>query len=217
MDVIQILNCMNITIDTLNMMRMDAYHKHGAWLLKNEPNALNVFSILDKVTTVPLELLGYYRHIWRVPSNRPSEHDMEERIEVITRMCYISFLSIVEYFMKDCLRKTRSGPILPWYKKKKKSGYISFGGILSESKKKNIISSSEYDIWDGTRSLRNALVHNNGIADFDKIWDIDGTIVKFRKDNPIRKKLWAYSKIIDTLSLLTRKWAEKYLGLHSIS
>ena len=215
MDAIQILGAMDVTIDTLNKMRMDAYHKHGKWMLKNAPKELNVFTILDKVTTVPLELLGYYRNIWLIPSNRQPEHDMEERIKVITGMCFISVMSVVEYFMKMCLRRTQSGPMLSWYNKKK-NGYISFGGILKESREKDIVTQREYLAWDGARKMRNAEIHNNGIADFDEIWSIDGTIVKFRKNKPIQLKLWAHSKIISSLCAYTRTWAERYLESHTI-
>lgn len=149
MNVVQILNNLEIIIDRLNAKRIEAIREHGSWILKTEPNAFNVFSVFDKVVTVPLELLVYYRALWKNPATRQPEHDMEERIKVISGMCFISCLSAVEHFMKECLRKTLKGPLLSWYKKKQKAKrHISFGEILEESKAQGIISQSDLDELD---------------------------------------------------------------------
>ncbi|MFW9888994.1 MAG: hypothetical protein ACFFER_12475 [Candidatus Thorarchaeota archaeon] len=216
MNFIQIMNNLGIIIEKLDAMRLEAVNKHGSWILKTEPNAFNVFSVFDKVVTVPLELLVYYKALWENPATRQPAHDMEERIKVITSMCFVSCLSALEYFMKDCLRKTVKGPLLSWYKGiRKEKRHISFYDILEESRDEGILSQSDFDKLDGVRLLRNALVHNNGISDLDYKWKIDDVILEFKKDHPVRHKLWAYSGLIETINRQTGGWAKEYLEPHS--
>lgn len=214
MDFRKILNNIDLIINTLNEMRMRNYRENTIWIHQAEPNMLNIFALIDKVTSVPLELLVSYWESWQIPSRRHSEHDMIERIKVIMNMCLISSLSAVEYFTKDCLRKSISGPIFEWYKRPKEKRYVSFGSILSQSKKAGVISELSYEYWDGLRKLRNALVHNNGVSNFEKEWDIDGVTARFRKNKPVRYKLWAPSSFISTANRLTRLWAGNYLKTH---
>ena len=212
-----IMNNLKIIIDRLNAMRITAVCEHSSWILKAEPNAFDVFAVLDKVVTVPLELLLYYEALWMNPATQQPEHDMEERIKVISHSCFVSCLSAVEYFMKDCLRKTVKGPMLSWYKKKEKAKkHISFYDILKKSQSYGIISESDFNKLDGLRLLRNALVHNNGFADFDCEWNIDGVVVTFKKEGSIRHKLWGFSGLIETINQQTERWAREYLQRHSI-
>lgn len=219
-EIARLFNDVDRIIIKLEAMREDAYYEHGSWLLKHEPKATNVFSLFDKYTTVAIELLLHYEKVWKDDSERPSRHDMEERVKIVIGSCFTSCLSVVEYFMKDCLRRMQGGPLQRWHNdklrnlKKRKGGYIGLRAILLISKDKGLISQSDHESWTGARLLRNALVHNNGIADFSKEWDIDGTTVKFREGKPIRHKLWAHSAIVASICRLTRKWTESFLELH---
>lgn len=213
----QIMNNIEKIIKLLNSIRMDAYHKHRVWLKQTDAMAIDIFSLLDKATTVPLELLVYYKDTWKNPEHRQPEHDMIERVKVIMNMCFIAFLSMIEHFMKDCLSRLTSGRLLHWYQEEKgKSSHLSFYSLLSASKSSKIISESEFDIWNGARILRNSLVHNNGIGELDETWNINGTSVKFRKNKPNRYKLYIPAYIILLLSEYTRLWLERFLKDHII-
>ena len=80
--------------------KLEAYSK----CLNNYYRDINAFIMIRNYLKLTLELLNYYRDQWR---DRPIILLPEdaERVITITRWCYISIYSIIEYVSKEIIRR----------------------------------------------------------------------------------------------------------------
>ena len=164
--------------------------------------------------------------------------DCRERILILGRSAFIDSLSIVEYFMKVTIEESTEGPLVDWAErikgrqssrlkrlwryllkvicrqKGRKRVYLS--GILRESKRKKMIDGMQHRSWRGMIELRNAMVHNNAIADRNITLTIGDMSAKTYTGKMIQLSPRKYPEVIKVLVSLTRVWIEAYLRFHTV-
>jgi hypothetical protein len=164
--------------------------------------------------------------------------DYRERLLIVARSAAIFSLSIVEYVMKTTIKDSESGPLYDWHTRmtgKEKGNLLSrfitrimemigkrrgrywlyLSRITKESKKKKLIEKPEYKSWTGMIELRNAIVHNNAIADRTATLKIGELKINMEKGKMVQTKIMNYPHIIRVLVSLTRSWIESYLKSHT--
>ena len=217
----------DIAIKVLSEL-MEECGTHADWLDSTPLQIENCFNMIHNLVRQSHDLLWYYWKVWypnelelRSRQN-PTEDDAihfakqtGERLMLVLRSAFIFSLSIVEYAMKLVIKQAKRGPLLDWYdKKKKKNLRVYLKGIMEESKRKKMLSLTEYNSWGGMIELRNVIMHNNAIVDENTSLAI-GTITLDAKTGemvsyPISKR----PRIIKVLVELTRSWLEKFLEMH---
>lgn len=195
---------------------------HTLWLQQASAKIEDCFGMIHNSVTMTYELLHYYSKIWEksVASTKELEHirkENGERVMEITKWAFISNLSSVEYIMKKTLGESIKGPITSWFSNKIKSGKrVYLRNIIDQSRKKGVIDNVQYASWTGMIELRNAIVHNNAIADKNLTLNIEGTILVMKTGSMTRGNLMTFPTIIKSLAGLTRNWFELYLKSHTI-
>lgn len=132
--------------------------------------------------TITLELLDYYYSLWEKLnpqefSNPEETRDQNgQRVVHIQKMCFIELMSAFEFSAKKIVLKNEHlfGEL---------KGRIYLTKIMQRSSEIGVLSKEELQLWKGASILRNALVHNNGIADKDEIYKYPEVILTLAKDN----------------------------------
>lgn len=172
------------------------------------------FGMIYNTTTLTLELLSHYYEQWKKPHIVISEEDLRrsrdenaQRCIEITKMQFISFISSIEYCIKETMSLYPKHHLAKWCsKQQQRKRRIYLGGIITESKRIGLIDKKEYESWDCILKVRNAVVHNNGIADHDKTYQINGATVSFFKGKMLRGKLDFFVRLTDKAIDLYYSW-----------
>lgn len=172
------------------------------------------FAMIYNGTTLTLELLHYYHKQWKdlvvatEEDLRLSREENAQRCILISKMQFISSVSSIEYCVKETINLYPKHPLATWCRKQRKRR-IYLGGTINESKLIGLIDDKEYESWRCILGVRNALVHNNGIADYDRTYQIDGMTVSFVKGKMLRGKLDFFVKLTEKATDLYYSWIVK--------
>lgn len=113
----------------------------------------------------------FYYQAWGIPVPvTPAQHarQMEDnglRLMGLARAAFIETMSAFEFCLKETV-KNHPGVITLDPKRR-----VHLYGIMLASHAAGLISEQDLKFWDGLRELRNALVHNNAIADIDATYE----------------------------------------------
>ena len=130
-------------------------------------------NIANKYAIITLELLSFYKKLWgQVPPGvvfdpERARQENFERVMTANKAAFILSLSGFEFSAKQALIQ-RPGKIPPL------QGRIYLGRIIGESNNVGLLQSGDEVAWKGLIALRNALVHNNGIAERTETYSIPG-------------------------------------------
>ena len=172
------------------------------------------FAMIFNSTTLTLELLSYYYEKWKGPfvetreEIRRKKEENAQRCIAITKMQFISSISSIEYCVKETINLNPKHSLAKWSRKQKR---IYLSSIMKKSKRIGLINNKQHGFWECILKVRNVIVHNNGIADFDKTYQIDGITVSFVKGKMLKGKLDFFVKLTDKAVDLFHSWIMKFV------
>ena len=188
----------------------DKLEKYGEWLENFNKNVFNGFNAVYNALTLTLELLNYYYNVWTsydVSRLSPDEIDRlrkenAERVIEITRWAFVHTMSIIEFSIKNSLEFINPS-ILRSIRTRKSKGrkhkrvHIHLRDIIKELKRRRCIGDDVYNNWLVLIEIRNLVVHNNTIADSDKVLYIGGMNIQLVKNQMLKGELNFFVKLID--------------------
>lgn len=182
--------------------------KYGKWLERLNPSLPNAFNMIFNDITLTLELLSHYYNVWSKPSSGIKEEEFEqlreenaERILKITKWAFVSALSSIEYCLKETLKVARgritSIPQLKELRRDLLAGTrVYLRRITRQCRRAGIIDDEQYRVWECLIEVRNAIVHNNAIADRNIEYRINDIMVTFSRGKMLRGKLDFFTKLL---------------------
>jgi len=201
---------------SLNTIR-EKSKDYGDWLTGIDPRYPDSFAMIFNDTTLTLEILDYYYGIWKRKRLLPTDmikrlrKENAERILGITKWSFISALSIIEYSAKEMLKMANTSSF-EYLRTKLQSGKrVYLSEIIERSKKITLIDEQQYGIWRALIEVRNAVVHNNAIADIDGGYEIDDIEINFVKGKMVRGKLNLFIKLLGITTDQYYKWLRALL------
>jgi hypothetical protein len=163
--------------------------------------------MMANAATLAIELLSFYKEVWMKPIIGASAEQVEkiqkqnwDKINEITRWAFIAAVSAVEFSLKTIVRKMDQGPLKALIRMKR----LNLNTIIERCKKHRIIDQASFDEWTSLRMIRNNMVHNNAIADFDAEFNVSGVKVSFVENQMIQGNLLFFSHMISCLARLTQ-------------
>lgn len=166
------------------------------------------FAMIFNRSTLNWELLSYYYRVWRQSHKFNSKSELErlrkengERCMELTKSLFVDSMSSIEYCAKESIKLYSTSSITNEINKisltrPRHTYYLS--DVIRESMKCELISQQEKEKWDRIIILRNLVVHNNGIADKDDIYVIDGLTVTLKKGTMIQGKLDVFTNLVES-------------------
>jgi len=200
---------------SLNTVRERAKYC-GDWLTGINPTCPNCFDMIYNAATLTLELLNHYFDIWKrtAPRSISAEElkkDNVERVFEITKWAFISALSSVEYTSKEMLRMV-SDNSFEYLRARIQSGkWVYLSQIIERSKEIEFIDEEQYKTWRALIHVRNAVVHNNAIADADVEYKIDNLEITFVKGECLRGKLDFFIRLLEVTVDQQHEWLRALL------
>lgn len=186
--------------------------------LPSEPRS-GCFAAIFNFTTLTVELLSYYYGLWKRAYIFVTEEDMKrsreenaQRCLEITKMLFVFSISSMEHFAKETINIYPKHPLAQWFRKQQQQERrIYLSGIMGQSKRTGLIDSKSLKSWDCILEVRNLIVHNNAIADRDRIYQIDGMTVSFVSGKMLRGKLDFLVNLTDKATDLYYSWILKVI------
>ena len=184
--------------------------RYGTWLEGFNIGICNGFNAVFNGLTLTLELLDYYYNVWAsYDASRLSRKEIEsrrrenaERVIEITKWAFVHAMSIIEFSLKDAVRvidpsimksiETRKSK-----SRKRKRVFIYLRDIVEELKSKKCMSDEVHGNWVALITIRNLVVHNNAIADSNKVLRIGDMEIHLRKGRMLKGKLDFFVKLMD--------------------
>jgi len=184
--------------------------RYGAWLEGFNIGIYNGFNAVFKGLTLTLELLDYYYNVWvsydasRLPREEIESRRREnaKRIIEITKWAFIDTMSIIEFSLKGAVRVIDPS-IMKSIEARKSRGcrhervFIYLRDIVEELKNRNCMSDEVYGNWITLITIRNLAVHNNAIADSNKVLCIGDMEIYLKKGQMLKGKLDFFVKLMD--------------------
>ncbi len=183
--------------------------------VQNDPRTGCFAMIFDKAA-MGLDVLIHFREQW----SKPGQYDPEavqllkkqswERCIEFTKLLFVGTVSVIEYCAKESIKLYPNSPVTTQIdlmirrkiaRKRRPIYYLS--DVIRESNRCGLIPQSAKDKWDRIIWLRNIMVHNNGVADSDDVYVIDGLSVTLEKGKMLQGK-------IDCFTNLTESSVENY-------
>ena len=182
------------------------YGSEIATIFNVQPHELpaNVFAMAFNDITLSIELLDHYYKIWGDPTTKTSTTIEEtrkqnaERVVAIQKMVFIGIMSSIEFCAKQLVvQSSKPGAF---------SGRIYLRNILKRSKESRIVSDSDYLLWEGVIDFRNTLVHNNGIAEADKLYIYPQSKLEMYQGKMTRGSLILFPSLTDWILDSMKEW-----------
>lgn len=192
--------------------------KYGHWLEETNPKIPNSFGMIYNSTVLTLESLSHYYNIWGKRVILPKEEiehlrqDNAGRIVMLTRWAFISAISSIEYSVKETLKIIENEYFRKLKKRLHSGKRVYLGEILGVSKNKGMIDEMQFRTWQGVLEIRNAIVHNNAIADKEGEYVIDGTKLVFEKGEMLKHKLDFFIRLLGVIIDGHYKWLNVVLS-----
>jgi hypothetical protein len=203
-----------LSLDTIREKSKD----YGDWLTGIDPKYPDSFAMIFNDTTLTLEMLDYYYGIWKRKRLLPTDvikrlrEENAQRVLGITKWAFISALSIIEYTAKEMLKMANTNSF-EYLRAKLQSGKrVHLSEIIERSKKITLIDVEQYETWRALIEVRNAVVHNNAIADIDGGYKIDDIEITLVKGKMLRDKLNFFIKLLGITTDQYYKWLRALLG-----
>lgn len=198
---------MKEVVDYIDQIRTKL-SEYGDWLDKFNNKLFNGFNAIFNGVTLTLELLNFYYEIWgscRASGSSPEEvenlrRENAERVIMITKWAFVHAMSIIEFSIKNAV-KIINPSILKSIEKRKSSGgkrvFIYLRDIVEELKKKGCICEKVYRGWDAVINIRNLVVHNNAIADRNKVLHVGDLEIELKEGEMVKRELDFFVMLID--------------------
>ena len=181
--------------------------EYGDWFAKAKPTLPNAFNMIFNHTTMTLELLNYYYGIWSRTPPGVNEAEIErmrrenaERVLEVTKWAFVFALSSMEHVLKELLKadeRVASAQHLQRLRRTLLAGRrVYLSTIVKSCREAEIISDEQHEVWKCLIEVRNAVVHNNAIADRDVVYRVGDLTVTFSKGRVLRGKLDFFVRLL---------------------
>lgn len=164
------------------------------------------FNQIFNTATIVAEVLDYYYYIWSKEYKMPPlmieelREDNAEKILEITKWAFIQSMSVIEFNMKRLLRELNNPLLKPKPGEKPALKNIRLSQIIEESRKTKLISETYYPTWDCAIKVRNALVHNNAIADRVMSYEVGGQRIEFIEGKTLKGNMSIFMSLIHSVT-----------------
>jgi len=207
-------------LQTLRTIR-EKLRVYGDWLTRINPKIPNSFNMIFNDTTLTLELLHYYFQLWKSPPPpllsvdeiKRIKEENAQRVLEITKWAFISTLSNVEYSAKETLKTVSEKSFKQLREMLRGSKRVYLRAIMKKSREIGLIDEKQYKTWQGLIEVRNAIVHNNAIADIDAKYEINDMEVIFIKGKMLRGKLNFFIKLLEAAINQYHQWLKTLLSV----
>ena len=182
--------------------------EYGDWFAKAKPMLPNAFNMIFNHTTMTLELLSYYYGIWsRAPPSVGEEEikrmkkENAERVLEVTKWAFVFALSSMEHSLKELLKADEHATSAQHLQRLRRTllagGRVYLSTIAKSCRKAGIISDEQHGVWRCLIEVRNAVVHNNTIADRDVKYRVGDLTVTFSRGKMLRGKLDFFVRLLE--------------------
>lgn len=166
----------------LNMIKiipeiMIKIEKTESWFRKDYSMKYNPFTLIHNVLGFLTEILIWFNVTWSQEEKNEvlkSEHTIQkDKVITITRWGFIQTFSIIEYTIKEIIKKEKFKSFNKCIDKWEKGDFVSFYSIIKIFHEMGKINDNEYNNWNILRKIRNCLVHNNAITDEEISYELN--------------------------------------------
>lgn len=176
------------------------------------------FPMIFNHLTLTLELLSHYYSLGSRPQaivglqekDRMRKENGDRCIMFCKWLFFESLLSI-EYSTKQSVaaygKKSPAADLL-----KTKGKYVYLNNIIRNSHQLNLIDDNEYTDWQNLTFLRNHLVHNNGVSDCNRIFDIGGARIEASEDQMMQGNLNLFAILTEVSIERYFTWVKALIG-----
>ncbi|WP_421152003.1 hypothetical protein [Aeromonas dhakensis] len=198
----------------LNISLISDSKKHGDEIadffgVKHYEFPADYFNMALNTITMTVELLDYYRSIWEsasVHGYTSEEIDLireenGQRVNQIQKMCFISLMSSFEFVAKNIVM--RNEDVFGTF-----NGRIYLSGIMKRSESKALLTKEDLNLWNGMITLRNILVHNNGISDVNEEYNYPDVTVVLIDGCMTKGNLRSFPLLSKWILINARSWLE---------
>lgn len=204
-------------IDSLHMTRNFCKENTGLFDDRFEFHE-NCFQMMANAATLAIELLSFYKEVWMKPITGVNVEKAKEiqkqnwdKTNEITRWAFIAAVSGVEFSLKTIIRRIGRGPLKDLRKKR-----LRLSGIIGKCNKYGLLAPASFDEWTALRKIRNNMVHNNAIADYDAEYTVSGVNVSFVKNQMIQGNLLFFSHLLSCLAKNAQHLVHSIFGRHQL-
>jgi len=142
----------------------------GVSLVEGDPRSA-CFGMIFNHSTLVLELLDHYYHIWGRPPAQLREEQVEEarrenweRCNELLKAFFIMSMSSIEYSAKASLARYGHHPLASSLARHK-GRFLYLSHIIDNSTVEHLVDGSVQRDWNGLIAIRNCVVHNNAKAE----------------------------------------------------
>lgn len=180
--------------------------KTESWFQQNYKMEYNPFTIIHNILGFITELLNWFDASWSREEKEEvfkSEYTIQkDKIIYVTRWGFIQTFSIIEFTIKEIIKKERyepfSGCLIIW----ERGEFVSFYKIIKIFNDMCIINDEDYIKWGDLREIRNCLVHNNAYTDIDIEYELNGHKIVRTKNSMLRGDLNGFIILVEQITKL---------------
>jgi hypothetical protein len=194
-------------MDLMNDIEVDRIMMAYAITMRSDQIPLVVFSYLRNNVQTCYEILNNYANHWlTIPPElflQEIDTEIKPRLIEIQKMFFVYIISAVEYVTVEYHNQhpIKLGTI------NKRQIYL--WDIMNKSKDIGIISTADFECWEGLIELRNRIVHSNTIGNKNMLYLFPGLMLEFRKNQPIQGSPLAFPILTNWLRVAIKDWILK--------
>jgi hypothetical protein len=177
----------------------------------------NAFDSSFNIVRITAETIDYYEKDWSHHTSTFSEElvrrthtDFINRVGESIKSCLIRTLSHIEYGAKEKIKGTSNAAFDNIRTSLNGGKRVNLSWITTVSLKNQWIDQKTQKEWEAITELRNCIVHNGGIADFDESYEVEGIAIEFRKGQALMFDIGTFAYLIEILLNLYFKWLRKF-------
>lgn len=186
-------------------------------LVASEP-PIEALSVTFNLATVSLELASHYVVAWGAQQSSgvskeeaiKQRPEKSERLMILAKTMFVWAMSAMEHTSKQSLA-TYPG-IVPLTAKQIKRKDLFFREVITASADCGLIDPAQKPLWYGANTIRNRLVHNNGIGDGANKWDFTKELTVTMADGKmIQGTLMTFPRLTSWLVVQYAVWCDRFL------
>lgn len=148
-------------------------------------------NFMIKYAVISLELMDHYSRFWaaRPPRDKEEEAERAERLMTVFRQMFVASMSALEFSAKLVLHGYPTSPVttrIENLKDQRRNRRVYLSDIVNITQGLGLITSIEKDYWEAILTVRNIVVHNNGISDIDADYQVGPVRVELKKSQMTR-------------------------------
>lgn len=208
---------MQNVLDQLSLIRSDSIRWRDELANKYnfglEEEPFSAFSKCHNLATLALELGTYYKNEWQSDikplkiSRQQAQEENASRVIEFTKANFIFSISAIEYAMRETDKKNQKVISLD------RSKILFLRNFVRSSEAVGILDKDSCDMWNAIIDLRNAVVHNNGVANCDASVKLsNGLHINMEAGKMIQGTLMHFPQATHWVLGSFSEWCDAFLG-----